>query len=90
VSVDTSVDEANPEKDAPAESSTTTVPYVTKTTRPQSNGTKKPQVLPGLTQRPIQYLKPPGLAEAEQSNWNGYSTWWTKLGNKVARVYNYE
>ena len=92
VSVDTSVDEVNPEKDAPAESNTTAVPYVTKTINgtPQSNGTKKPQVLPGLTQRPIQYLKPPGLAEAEQSNWNGYSTWWTKLGNKVARVYDYQ
>lgn len=47
-------------------------------------------VVPGLTQKPVEYIKPPGIAEKEARNWNGYSTWWTKLGNRVAKLYNYE
>ena len=47
-------------------------------------------VLPGLTQRPVKYLRPPGIATDPQEHWNGYSTWWTKLGNRVAKIYNYE
>jgi hypothetical protein len=47
-------------------------------------------VLPGLTQRPVEYLKPPGLAEEVEDHWNGYSAWWTKLGNRIAKIYRYE
>ena len=47
-------------------------------------------VLPGLTQRPVEYIKPPGLASDKKEHWGGYTTWWTKLGNRIARVYNYE
>jgi len=47
-------------------------------------------ILPGLTQRPVEYIKPPGLASDKQEHWGGYTTWWTKLGNRIARVYNYE
>lgn len=56
---------------------------------------KKPAIgsiasVPGLTQKPVEYIKPPGIAEKDVRNWNGYSTWWTKLGNRVAKLYNYE
>lgn len=47
-------------------------------------------ILPGLTQRPVEYIKPPGLATDKQEHWGGYTNWWTKLGNRIARVYNYE
>lgn len=48
------------------------------------------RVLPGLTQRPVEYIKPPGLADEDDEHWNGYSTWWTKLGNRIAKIYRYE
>ena len=46
--------------------------------------------LPGLTQKPVKYIHPPGIAAESKEEWNGYSTWWTKLGSKVAKHYNYE
>lgn len=52
--------------------------------------TESPSVLPGLTQKPVKYIKPPGIAADPKHEWNGYSTWWTKLGNRVAKNYNYE
>lgn len=52
--------------------------------------TESPSVLPGLTQKPVKYIKPPGIAIDPKHEWNGYSTWWTKLGNRVAKIYNYE
>ena len=48
------------------------------------------RILPGLTQAPVKYIKPPGLAEDPEKHWNGYSVWWTKLGNRIAKLYNYE
>lgn len=37
--------------------------------------TSTSRILPGLTQRPVKYIKPPGLAEDPQEHWNGYSAW---------------
>lgn len=50
----------------------------------------KQSILPGLTQKPIEYIRPPGIAAESKENWGGYSTWWTKLGYRVAKQYNYE
>jgi hypothetical protein len=50
----------------------------------------KQSVLPGLTQRPVKYLKPPGIASDPKEHYGGYSTWWTKVGSRVAKNYNFE
>jgi hypothetical protein len=50
----------------------------------------KQSVLPGLTQRPVKYLKPPGIATDPKEHYGGYSTWWTKVGSRVAKNYNFE
>ncbi|KAI9559040.1 hypothetical protein GHT06_015829 [Daphnia sinensis] len=49
----------------------------------------KQSILPGLTQKPIGDIRPETAAESKE-HWNGYSTWWTKLGYRVAKQYNYE
>lgn len=58
--------------------------------KPEEVETSTVRILPGLTQRPVEYLKPPGLAEEVEDHWNGYSAWWTKLGNRIAKIYRYE
>uniref|UniRef100_A0A0P6GM25 Uncharacterized protein n=1 Tax=Daphnia magna TaxID=35525 RepID=A0A0P6GM25_9CRUS len=50
----------------------------------------KQSVLPGLTQMPIGDIRPLETAAESKEHWNGYSTWWTKLGYRVAKHYNYE
>lgn len=50
----------------------------------------KQSTLPGLTQRPVKYLKPPGIAADPKESSGGYSTWWTKIGSRVSKHYNYE
>lgn len=50
----------------------------------------KQSTLPGLTQRPVKYLKPPGIAADPKESTGGYSTWWTKIGSRVSKHYNYE
>ncbi|XP_057369500.1 adhesive plaque matrix protein-like isoform X2 [Daphnia carinata] len=50
----------------------------------------KQSILPGLTQKPIGDIRPSETAAESKEHWNGYSTWWTKLGYRVAKHYNYE
>lgn len=63
---------------------------------PNYNKKKHPAItklgtsVPGLTQKPVEYIRPPGIAAEAKEHWNGYTTWWTKLGNRVAKLYNYE